>query len=174
MHSEALARLRSSEGNRNQKRLPSYSMNTDILPSLGRQKRRLSDAMPVMTLACIGRVASKSLLAHLSRWSLACCRRLENRDLYLSFARPPAATSTFITCSASEMLMRNSSCAQTAKSMAVYLLLLLSKLALTPKSSQYSTQETHPSRAAASKEYPGLVKRCRLVLWQPVYLWTTA
>ena len=75
-------------------------------------------------------------------------------SLHLSVARPPAATSTFITCSASEMLMRNSSCAQTAKSMAVYLLLLLSKLALTPKSSQYLTHETHPSRAAASKEYP--------------------
>ena len=61
-----------------QKRLPSYSVNTNMLPLIG-QSTKLLDAMIATTIACLGRAASKSLLvleklqmpACLSHWRAA-------------------------------------------------------------------------------------------------------
>ncbi len=102
--SEALACHRSLEGHKKQKRLPSYSMNTNMLPSIGQPNRvirRNACHDTCMSRMCCFEVASGSC----SSQSWACCRRLEHRDLYILFARPPAAASISFTCLADAALM---------------------------------------------------------------------
>ncbi len=113
-----------SEKRKNQKRLPSYSMNTNMLPSIGQPNRVISRNAcheTCMSRMCCFEVASGSC----SLRSLACCRRLEHGDLYILFARPPAAASISLTRLADAAVWRDFFSVHRTKSMAVYSLLLL-------------------------------------------------
>ncbi len=146
-------RLEPSLGKKNHqmKRLPFYSMNTNMLLLTG-QPRSYKTCMSRMYCFEVASSARRATNVALSQ-SLACCRRLDVL-LYSLLGAPPAVFSNSFTCSADARLTCDFFSAHKTQSMAVYSWLLLIKLGSTPLPSQNSTQDEHPSDAAASKEYP--------------------
>ena len=97
----------------------SYSMDNNMLTSIRQRNRviRCNACHDIcMSPVCCFEVASGSR----SSQSLACCRALEHRDLYILFARPPAASSTSLTCLADAAVCSDFSFSHIAKSTAVY------------------------------------------------------
>ena len=117
--SEALACRRSSDGEPKTEATSSYSMDNNMIPSV-RQPNRviMCDACHdiCMSPVCCFEVASGSR----SSQSLACCRALEHKTLHILFARPPAASSTALTCLADAAVFSDFSISHKAQSTAVY------------------------------------------------------
>ena len=117
--SEALACRRSSDGEPKTEATSSYSMDNNMIPSVRQQNRVIMcNACHdiCMSPVCCFEVASGSR----SSQSLACCRALEHKTLYILFARPPAASSTSLTCLADAAVFSDFSISHKAQSTAVY------------------------------------------------------